>query len=259
MALLEGRDLIVRYGALAALDNVSVTIEAGEFVSVIGPNGAGKTTLVNVLTGLQMPDTGTVSFAGRDITGVGAQRLATLGLARSFQLIAIFPELTVLETLLTAVVSRQRKGGRLLTSLQRDRAANREAGEVAALFGLDVNLHTKAGNLSQGDKKLLDVASAFALHPQVILLDEPTSGVSTRDKHRIMEILVSASKQIGIRTTLQVEHDMDIVFAYSDRIIAMHEGRVLFDGTPAAIQRDEDVVARVMGHKEIFTTFRRQP
>ncbi|WP_089721777.1 ABC transporter ATP-binding protein [Candidatus Entotheonella palauensis] len=259
MALLEGRDLIVRYGALAALDNVSVAIEAGEFVSVIGPNGAGKTTLVNVLTGLQAPDTGSVSFAGQDITGIGAQQLAILGLARSFQLIAIFPELTVRETLLAAVISRQRKGGRLLASLQRDRAARWEAEEVAALFGLDANLHTKAGNLSQGDKKLLDVASAFALHPQVILLDEPTSGVSTRDKHRIMDILVSASQQIGIRTTLQVEHDMDIVFAYSDRIIAMHEGRVLFDGTPAAIQRDEEVVARVMGHKEIFSTFRRQP
>lgn len=190
---------------------------------------------------------------------MGAQQLATLGLARSFQLIAIFPELTVLETVLAAVVSRQRKGGRLLSSLQRDRAANREAEDVAALFGLDALLHVKAGNLSQGDKKLLDVASAFALHPQVILLDEPTSGVSTRDKYRIMEILVSASRQIGIQTTLQVEHDMDIVFAYSDRIIAMHEGRVLFDGTPAAIQRDEEVVARVMGHKDLFTTFRRQP
>lgn len=251
--------MIVRYGALAALDEVSVAIEVDEFVSVIGPNGAGKTTLVNVLTGLQMPDAGAVHFNCRNITGIGARQLATLGLARSFQLIAIFPELTVLETLLAAVISRQRKGGRLFASLRRDRKANRDAQEVAALFGLDANLHTKAANLSQGDKKLLDVASAFALHPQMILLDEPTSGVSTRDKHRIMEILVSASQQIGIRTTLQVEHDMDIVFAYSDRIIAMHEGRVLFDGTPAAIRQDEDVVARVMGHKDIFTTFRRQP
>ena len=257
MALLEGRDLSKCYGALAALDGVSVAIEAGEFVSVIGPNGAGKTTLVNVLTGLLMPDIGTVRFDGRDITGAGAQTLARLGLARSFQLIAIFPELTVLETLLAAVISRQGKGGRFLTSLRGDRTANREAGEIAHLFGLQHVMHSKAGNLSQGDKKLLDVASAFALHPQIILLDEPTSGVSTRDKHRIMEILVSASLSIGIKTVLQVEHDMDIVFGYSDRIIAMHEGRVLFDGTPTEIRQNEDVVATVMGRKEVFTMFRR--
>jgi branched-chain amino acid transport system ATP-binding protein len=258
MALLEGRDLTKRYGALSALDSVSVAIEAGEFVSVIGPNGAGKTTLVNVLTGLLRPDTGTVSFNGREITGFGARRLARMGLARSFQLINIFPELTVLETLLAAIVSRRGKGGRWFASLSKDRTAHHEAQEIASLFDLHAHLHTKAGNLSQGDKKLLDIASAFALHPQVILLDEPTSGVSTSKKHRIMDILVSASKTIGIKTTLQVEHDMDIVFAYSDRIIAMHEGRILFDGLPADIQKNEDVVATVMGRKDIFTTFRKQ-
>ena len=257
MALLEGRDLRKSYGALQALAGVSVTIEAGEFVSVIGPNGAGKTTLVNVLTGLLPPDSGTVYFDGQPITGHGVQRLARKGLVRSFQLITIFPELTVMETLLAAVVSRQGKGARLFASLRGDRTANREARELAALFGLYTYLHAKAANLSQGDKKLLDIATAFALHPKVILLDEPTSGVSTREKHRIMEILVSASQRIGIQTTLQVEHDMDIVFGYSDRIIAMHEGRVLFDGSPEAIQRHEEVVATVMGKKDIFTTFRK--
>ncbi len=257
MALLEGHNLSKHYGALAALDNVSVRIQPDEFVSVIGPNGAGKTTLVNVLTGLQPPDTGTVSFDGRDITGVGAQRLARMGLVRSFQLINIFPALTVLETLLAAVLSRARKGARWFTSLVGERGANQEAKEIAELFGLSTHLHAIAGNLSQGDKKLLDVASAFALSPKVILLDEPTSGVSTSDKHRIMDILVSASRTIGIQATLQVEHDMDIVFSYSDRIIAMNEGRILFDGTPEDIQNDQDVVTTVMGKKDIFSTFRR--
>ncbi len=259
MALLEGRELSKRYGGLAALDRVSVAIEAGEFVSVIGPNGAGKTTLVNVLTGLLSPDSGTVSFDGRDITGVGAQRLARLGLARSFQLINIFPSLTVLETLLVAVVSRTGKGARWFAPVMADRAANAAARQTAVLFGLEAQLYSKAGTLSQGDKKLLDIASAYALHPRVILLDEPTSGVSTSDKHRIMDTLVTASASFGIETTLQVEHDMDIVFAYSDRIIAMHDGRILFDGLPADLRQHDEIVATVMGRKDIFTTFRQQP
>ncbi|MFQ5521341.1 MAG: ABC transporter ATP-binding protein, partial [Candidatus Methylomirabilia bacterium] len=220
MALLEGRDLHKRYGALRALDGVSIEINGGEFLSVIGPNGAGKTTLVNVLTGLLRPEAGRVYFNGREITGLGPQKLARLGIARSFQLIHIFPELTVLETLLAAVMSRTRKSGRLYASLTGDREANREAREIAALFSLDKNLHAKAGNLSQGDKKLTDVASAFALHPEIILLDEPTSGVSTSEKHRIMDTLVSASKSIKTKAIIQVEHDMDIVFSYSHRILA---------------------------------------
>jgi branched-chain amino acid transport system ATP-binding protein len=112
-----------------------------------------------------------------------------------------------------------------------------------------------AKNLPQGDKKMLDVASAFALHPEVILLDEPTSGVSTSDKNRIMETLVSASKKIGIKTIIQVEHDMDIVFSFSDRIIALHQGKILADNTPREIEKDEEVVCTVVGQKECFKIF----
>ena len=112
-----------------------------------------------------------------------------------------------------------------------------------------------AKNLPQGDKKLLDVASAYALHPEVILLDEPTSGVSTSDKNTIMETLVSASREIGVKSIIQVEHDMDIVFGYSDRIIALHEGKILADGTPEEIQKNEEVVCTVVGEKECFKTF----
>jgi branched-chain amino acid transport system ATP-binding protein len=117
------------------------------------------------------------------------------------------------------------------------------------LFALADKQDTPARQLSQGDKKLLDVASAFALHPEVILLDEPTSGVSTQDKHTIMEILVTASARIGIQAIIQVEHDMDIVFGYSDRVVALHQGRVLAEGTPAAIQADEEVVSIMVGSR----------
>ncbi len=248
--ILQAHDIRKYYGEFCALDGVSLWVNAGEFVSIIGPNGAGKTTLINVLAGLLKPSAGRVYFKEREITGVGPVRLARMGMARSFQLVSIFPELTVLEVLQVAVVSRLGKGTRLFASLERDREIAEHALQVAELFLLADKRDTMAKQLPQGDKKLLDVASAFALSPEIILLDEPTSGVSTREKNQIMEILVSASRRIGIKSILQVEHDMDIVFGYSDRIIALHQGRVLADSTPEEIRANEEVVNTVIGRKD---------
>ena len=245
--ILEARDVRQFYGDFCALDGVSLAVEPGQVVSIIGPNGAGKSTLINVLTGLLHPTAGAVRFKGRDIRGIGPVRLARLGLARSFQLVQIFPNLTVRETLQAAVVSRLGRGQRFLASLAMDREVARDAERAAELFGLAEHLAAPARTLPQGDKKLLDVASAFALHPEVILLDEPTSGVSTRDKTAVMEMLVRASRGIGVQTILLVEHDMDIVFGYSDRIIALQQGRILADTTPDGLRRDEAVVAAVVG------------
>ena len=247
--ILRAEGLRKLYGQFCALDGVSLAISAGEFVSIIGPNGAGKSTLVNVLTGVLRPTAGTVTFRDRDVSGIGPARLARLGIARSFQLVQIFPDLTVLETLQAAVVSRLGHGTRLFASLAADRAVREGALEVAELFGLGPKRHVRARHLPQGDKKLLDVASAFALRPQIILLDEPTSGVSTADKTAIMETLVSASRRIGVQAIIQVEHDMDIVFGYSDRIIALHEGRVLADVPPATIEADRRIVDTVIGRR----------
>jgi branched-chain amino acid transport system ATP-binding protein len=247
--ILRADGVRMHYGKFCALDGVSLAIGAGEFVSIIGPNGAGKSTLINVLTGVLAPSAGTVTFKGRDVGGIGPVRLARLGMARSFQLVQIFPDLTVLETLQAAVVGRLGRGARFWARLAADREVQERAREVAELFGLDGKRHVPARQLAQGDKKLLDVASAFALRPEIILLDEPTSGVSTGDKTAIMEILVSASRRIGLQAIIQVEHDMDIVFGYSDRIIALHEGRVLADATPAAIQADQRVVDTVIGRR----------
>ena len=245
--MLRAENIRQLYDDFVALDGVSLEIEEGEFVSIIGPNGAGKTTLVNVLTGLLEPSAGTVHFKDREIAGIGPGRLAKLGMARSFQLVAIFPELTVLEFIKVAVVSRLGRGTRLLASLDNDRRVQEQALEVAELFGLRDKQGVKTRFLPQGDKKLLDVASAFALHPEIILLDEPTSGVSTADKLSVMQIVVGASRRMGIKSIIQVEHDMDIVFGYSDRIIALHQGKVLANGTPAAIRADENVMNAVVG------------
>jgi branched-chain amino acid transport system ATP-binding protein len=245
--ILEARNVTVFYGDVCALAGVSLGVRDGEFLSIIGPNGAGKSTLINVLTGVLHPTSGDVRFNDRDVRGIGPVALARLGMARSFQLVHIFPDLTVLETLQAAVVSRLGRGTRLFASLAGDRQVQAQALEVAELFGLAGQRHAASKHLPQGDKKLLDVASAFALRPEIILLDEPTSGVSTADKTAIMEILVTASRRIGCRAIIQVEHDMDIVFGYSDRIIALHEGKVLADDHPAAIRENRHVVDTVIG------------
>jgi branched-chain amino acid transport system ATP-binding protein len=245
--ILRAEGLRKLYGEFCALDGVTLGVDAGEFVSIVGPNGAGKSTLINILTGVTRPSAGTVLFKGREIGGAGPVRLARLGMARSFQLVQVFPDLTVEETLQAAVVARLGRATRLFSSLASDREVRAGALEVAELFGLAGKRHVPARQLPQGDKKLLDVASAFALKPEIILLDEPTSGVSTADKTAIMDTLVTASKLIGLRAIVQVEHDMDIVFAYSHRIIALHQGKILADAPPATILADRRVMDTVIG------------
>ncbi len=247
--LLETRNVSKAFGAFRALDDVSIKVAADELVSVVGPNGAGKTTLVNLLTGLLAPTAGEVLFRGRNIAGVGPVALADRGLARAFQLIQVFPKLTVAETIAAAVVSRQGKRWRLFARLAADGEIHARTREVAEIFRLRDRLDTLAMALSQGEKKLLDVASAFALDPQVILLDEPTSGVSTADKHGIMKILITAAKQAGVKAIVLVEHDMDLVAAYSSRIIALSGGRVLADLPPNRFFSDPGLIETVIGKR----------
>ncbi len=247
--LLETRNVSKSYGVFRALENVSMAVRENELVSVVGPNGAGKTTLVNVLTGLLSPSSGEVQFMGTNIAGVGPVALADQGLARTFQLIQIFPKLSVADTIAAAVISRQKKRWRLFSRLSGDRQIDARVHEVAEVFGLSQRLNTIAASLSQGEKKLLDVASAFALDPQVILFDEPTSGVSTADKHSIMKTLVAAAKRAGVKGIVLVEHDMDLVSAYSTRIIALAGGRVLADLPPDQFFADPHLIETVIGKR----------
>jgi branched-chain amino acid transport system ATP-binding protein len=235
------------YGAYMALRDVSFRVGDGEFVSIVGPNGAGKTTLVNVVTGLLKPTLGEVRFQGRDIAGVGPVELARRGMSRTFQLVNVFPALTVRETLAVAVASRLRRVTNPFRSLKRDDVLRADTERVAEVLGLRARLDIVASTLSQGEKKLLDIASAFALNPTVILLDEPTSGVSTGDKHAIMEVLVTAAKAAGVRAIVQVEHDMDLVERYSHRIVALQEGSVLADMAPDAFFADPAMISAVVG------------
>jgi branched-chain amino acid transport system ATP-binding protein len=248
-ALLETRNLSKRFGSFNALQDVSVAVGDGELVSVVGPNGAGKTTLVNLLTGLLIPTTGDVLFMGSSIAGIGPVALADRGLARGFQLIQIFPQLTVGEAIAAAVVSRQNKRWRLFSRVAKDQSIETRVVEIAETFGLVSRLGARSATLSQGEKKLLDVASAFALDPQVILLDEPTSGVSTADKHGIMQTVIAAGRSGGVRGIVLVEHDMDLVAAYSDRIIALSEGKVVADLPPKQFFADPSLIETVIGKR----------
>ena len=205
----------------------------------------------NLFTGLLAPTSGDVLFMGKNIAGVGPVELADHGLARAFQLIQIFPQLTVAETIAAAVVSRQKKRWRLLSGLTSDKTVMDRVAEIADIFGLRHRLGTVSAVLSQGEKKLLDVASAFALDPQVILLDEPTSGVSTADKHGIMKTLIAAAKRAGVKGIVLVEHDMDLVAAYSHRVVALSEGRVLADMAPAQFFSDAHLIETVIGKRRV--------
>ena len=248
--LLEARNVSKSYGVFRALEDVNMAVHENELVSVVGPNGAGKTTLVNLFTGLLSPTSGEVLFMGNNIAGVGPVALADRGMARAFQLIQIFPKLTVAETIGAAVVSRQKKRWRLVAWLSGDVQISTRVREVAEIFGLSHRLNTVSASLSQGEKKLLDVASAFALDPQVILFDEPTSGVSTADKHAIMKTLMAAAKLVGVKGIVLVEHDMDLVAAYSNRIVALAGGRVLADLPPDRFFSDPHLIDTVIGKRK---------
>ena len=245
--LIEARNIGRRYGDYVALKGVDLLVEQGETVAIVGPNGAGKTTLVNVLTGLLAPSEGTVQFRGSDIAGVGPVKLARLGMARTFQLVEVFPELTVAETISVGALSQLGRGRRMLASLGADREVRAKVEEVAAIFGLAPSLHRPARELPQGQKKLLDVASAFALSPAVILLDEPTSGVATADKHGVMATLTEAARRAGVQALILVEHDIDLVETYASRVVGLRGGAVLADKPVRDFFADAEATAALVG------------
>jgi len=247
--LIETAGVGKAYGSFVALDDVSLTVADGELVSIVGPNGAGKTTLVNVLTGLLKPSRGVVRFKGEGIAGIGPVKLAARGMARAFQLVHIFPAMTVAETIGVAIVSQTARSLDLFSSVRSNANLRARVREVAWIFGLDGKLDTESRLLAQGEKKLLDIASAFALVPEVILLDEPTSGVSSGDKHGIMKTLIDAAKRAGVKAIILVEHDMDLVAEYASRIVALQGGKVLADRAPDDFFSDPALIASVIGKR----------
>jgi len=249
MALLETTRVRKWFGDTHAVDDVDFVVNQGELLGLIGSNGAGKTTLVNLISGLLRPDAGRIVFDGVDVTRQSVHERIREGIARSFQLVNLFDQMTVQDNVALTIFAREGKTRRLTALAARDRAVLDEAGEVLQRFGLESKARMLAGGLAQGERKLLDVAVAYALRPKLLFLDEPTSGVSTREKAPIMDIVTSIVRTGGI-TAVVIEHDMDVVFTYSDRIVAMHEGTILADGTPEEIRRNERVTTTLIGTTE---------
>ncbi len=246
MNLLETTKLTKYFGDTHAVDAVDFRVGEGEVLALIGSNGAGKTSLVNLISGLFQPDSGQIRLRGADVTSLSVHERIKAGIARSFQIVNLFDQLSMLDNVALSIFARQDMTRYFWSLADRFDAVWQEALEILRQFGLERTRAIVAGGISQGERKLLDVAVAYALRPRLLFLDEPTSGVSTRDKAQIMDIVTSVVRSQGI-TAVIIEHDMDIVFKYSDRIVVMHDGKILADGTPEEIRRNDSVTRTLIG------------
>jgi len=242
MALLEVRDLTKDFGGLRAVNRCSFTVEAGSITALIGPNGAGKTTVFNLISGLLRPTSGRIYFQGQDITAMPPHRIARLGIARTFQITRELAELSVLENV---VVHAARDG---LAGLLRGRILQHEMERAMALLefvGLAPMAHEKAGKLSYGQKKLMELAGALMAEPRLIMLDEPAAGVNPALLEEILERILRLNRS-GM-TFLVIEHNMDVVMNLSHHIVVMAHGEVICRGSPEAIRRDPRVLDAYLG------------
>ena len=244
--MLEVRGLRRAFGGVNAIDGVDLDVVRHGVVAIIGPNGAGKSTLFNLITGHLRADAGSVRLAGRDITGIAPHRLGALGVGRSFQRTNIFPQLSVFENVQAALIAHRGRGRDLWS-----RAAGLYRADAEALLA-DVNLSHKAGQaaatLSHGNQKQLELGNALAGQPTLLLLDEPTAGMSAVETRESMQLLRRIAGERGL-TLLFTEHDMEMVFATADRIVVLHQGRVLAADTPAAIRGNDEVRRVYLGNR----------
>ena len=238
-AILSARGLSKSFGAVTAAADITVEIVELTSVGLIGANGAGKTTFINMMTGYLKPTQGTIHYAGRDITALSPRRITQLGVARSFQIPQLFNTLSVHENLKVAAEIAENRGQ---TPISADASAQR----MLEGFSLGAYRNELAGVLPEGVRKLLDIAMALVVKPKVILLDEPTSGVAAEEKFGIMDVVMNAVKNERV-TVLFVEHDMDIVSRYADRVLAFYDGRVIADGAPREVLDAQDVRTYVTG------------
>ena len=243
-ALLETRGLLKSFGGLVVTDTVSLAVAPGEIHAVIGPNGAGKTTLIAELAGEVRPDSGSIRFAGADITGLATAERAAIGIARSFQITSIFREFSVLDNVAMAVQAHAGHSFRFWRPARRDERLREPARRVLAQVGLAERADARAATLSHGEKRALEIAMVLATNPRLLLLDEPMAGMGPQDAAGMVRLLAELKQQV---TMVLVEHDMDAVFALADRITVMVYGRIIARGAPEAIRADAEVRRAYLG------------
>jgi branched-chain amino acid transport system ATP-binding protein len=245
-AMLETRRLSRAFGALQAVSNVHVRVEAGELRAIIGPNGAGKTTLFHLVSGVIRPTAGEVRFRGEDVTSLSAHARCRRGLSRTFQITSLFPELTVLENVRMAIQLKRGGSFRVLGGRAFLAATARQARAALGVLRLDERAEAPASTLSHGEQRLLEIAMALAQEPDLLLLDEPTQGLSTEESAATAAVVRRIARERGL-TVLLVEHDMDVVFNLADRITVLQFGQVIADGTPAEVRANADVQKAYLG------------
>jgi branched-chain amino acid transport system ATP-binding protein len=244
MALFEAKELHLRFGDRVVLEDVSLSIDAGELSGIMGPNGAGKTTCFNVLTGRYKPDRGQVVLDGRDITGQSPQDIARLGVARSFQIMNLFDEFSVFENIAIALPATRARGRNALAQAYSDRVLQNEALEILEKVGLADRADDPAKDLPYGARRALEIGIALACRPKLLFLDEPTAGLGSDGRDRLAELVRSLK---GHLTIVIIEHDMEFLFSLADKISIIHWGQIIARGTPLELKANPWVASSNLG------------
>ena len=246
MGILDVKGVRKSFGGVTAVADINLEIQEREVCSIIGPNGAGKTTLFNVISGRMPPSSGSIFFNKRDITGVPVHKIVSMGMGRTFQITNIFPMLTAYENIQAAVVKYRKKSLTFFKAVHKIKEIREDTLQILKDIGLDDKKDSISGELPYGDQRRLEVGIALANHPKLLLLDEPTAGMSpeeTRDTVRLVKQLVSEREM----TLLFIEHDMDVVFSISDRTFVLHQGRLIAEGRPKEVAENQDVINAYLG------------
>jgi branched-chain amino acid transport system ATP-binding protein len=244
--ILETKKISKDFGDFRALDEVSITVQNGTLHCIIGPNGAGKTTFFNIITGKLRPDEGKILFCGRDITGSSPDQIVYLGMARSFQIVSLFPSLSVFENLMVAVIMRYKKGLSFFSPAKGQHDIEEEVWQLLASIGVEKQAKSLVGMLSHGDKRRLDIGVALASQPKLLLLDEPTSGLNPEEATAIVELIKYLHEEKNV-TILFIEHNMKIVFAIAEKMTVLHHGNIIAEGRPEEVKTNKTVIEAYLG------------
>lgn len=245
--VLQAQGLVKKFGGITATDHVDLSLRQGARHALIGPNGAGKTTLLNLFTGVLPVTAGRIELLGQDISQLAPHQRVRRGLVRTFQINQLFASMSPLQTLVMVVSQQRGQGGRWWSKLGQDAAVVERAEQVLALFRLTEVMHQRTEHLAYGKRRLLEMAIALACEPKVLLLDEPVAGVPAGEREELLQTVAALPADVSV---LLIEHDMDLVFEFADRITVLVNGAVLTEGTPQEIANDPQVKAVYLGHGE---------